>query len=140
MRRFEVTAIVSVNVVVKAPNKETAQILALDHMPKEVKVGYASVGKYHYCVDDVPNVSAIEIMDGTNGHDSNLVEKINKCYQVRRDSFRAIVKFLADRDEDDFETCDPKTADIETLCFEYCQHVADDTDLETIISYCRLID
>lgn len=140
MRRFEVTAIVSVNVVVKAPNKETAQNLAVSHMPKEVKVNHASVGKYHYCVNAVPNVSDIEIMDGTNGHNSNLVEKINTCYQVRKDSFRAIVKLLADRDKDEFETCDPKTADIETLCFEYCQHVADDKDLETIISYCRLID
>ena len=79
------------------------------------------------------------LMNTTNGHQKDLVDKINVAYHKAPRLFHAIVLLLSERDRDEFDV-DPDTLDRNTLCFKYCMHIADDTDLETIINYCKVQD
>lgn len=72
------------------------------------------------------------LMDTTNNHDAELVQKINHCYDIRRDEFCQIVNLLCQRDNAGY----PKEWNITIKCREYCRNIADDKDLRTILSYC----
>jgi hypothetical protein len=72
------------------------------------------------------------LMDTTNNHDAELVQKINHCYDIRRNEFCQIVALLCQRDNADY----PKEWNITKKCREYCRNIADDKDLRTILSYC----
>lgn len=82
------------------------------------------------------------IMDTTNGHNPSLVEQINKAYREQPKLFAAIVYLLGKRDEEEmackigltFETLKDATANLD----RYLMSIADDTDLECIISFCRI--
>lgn len=72
------------------------------------------------------------LMDTTNNHDAELVQKINHCYDIRRNDFCQIVGLLCQRDNAGY----PKEWNITIKCREYCRNIADDEDLRTILSYC----
>ena len=79
----------------------------------------------------------VEVMDATNNHSLLLVKKINKAYSEKPLDFLKIVRFLAERDNEQtiLAKCDTYMA-----CHDYCQYVADDADLATIIAYCMVDD
>ena len=89
------------------------------------------------------------IMNTTNGHDKHLVELLNKCWdRVAWDVRGLIMKSLYFRDydecidkeiftEDDTENWWSNDWDWEKYAYDYLMKVADDTDLETILSFFR---
>ncbi len=90
-----------------------------------------------------------EIMDDTNGHDPELVRKINEAWNEKREMFFPIMCALYKRDVQEILDSDAFTFpkydiddaylylsanwDIET--YNYLQHIADDTDLKCILNY-----
>ena len=81
-----------------------------------------------------------KLMDTTNGHSESLVIRINDAYMYANKPFKQIATTLAIRDKEEFVDavgCNPEDADIDELCYHYCMRVADDRDLETILSFCR---
>ena len=82
----------------------------------------------------------VEIMDCTNCHNPILVEKINVGYNTKRDDFIKIAQALALRDIEECKeyNIDPNNLiQFEGCVNEYLMRVADDQDLETILSYLR---
>lgn len=92
-----------------------------------------------------------EIMDTTNGHDKELVTKINKLWSRERERFAAILCALYRRDFEEIYNADSflglpndKMQAADTLirewdfhAYNYLQHIADDLDLQTIINFIR---
>ena len=81
-----------------------------------------------------------KLMDTTNGHSESLVIRINDAYMYANKPFKQIATTLAIRDKEEFVDavgCNPEDANIDELCYYYCMRVADDRDLETILSFCR---
>lgn len=81
-----------------------------------------------------------KLMDTTNGHSESLVIRINDAYMYANKPFKQIATTLAIRDKEEFVDavgCNPEDANIDELCYYYCMRVADDKDLETILSFCR---
>lgn len=76
-----------------------------------------------------------DVMDCTNNHYAFLVTKINQAYKEKQEDFYNIVRLLAERDER-HDILSKST--IFDVCHDYCQHIADNTDLETILFYCRV--
>jgi len=81
-----------------------------------------------------------EIMNDTNNHNPKLVEKINEIWNNldKRERFIKIINLLISRDY--VECADKGVFDVELEAdkyYEYLMHVADDLDLETIISFVR---
>jgi hypothetical protein len=79
------------------------------------------------------------IMDCTNNHDAELVKRINKAYHAQPFRFIRIVDLLIGRDYREFVAKvgeRPKPGDFGYIS-KYCQLIADNKDLETILSYCR---
>lgn len=137
MKRFEITAILTARFVVDAKNEEEARLMALN-MPSETEWELAvenAPTRIYFEVDDIPSVRCCDLMDASNGHNSVLVSRINKAWCTRPDAFDDIVRFLATSEGED--TIMAKTSAY-TRCHDYCQYCADDTDLRTIISYCRV--
>lgn len=79
------------------------------------------------------DIEIIPIMNTTNGHDKELVDKINIAYFRKRIDFENIVKLLMERDKTE---CTEK--EVNGDIYEYLMHVADNKDLETILSFLRL--
>lgn len=84
-----------------------------------------------------------EIMDTHNGHDMKLVKAINAAWNDEESSklFEDIIIALMYRDKDEVEE---KIGDIQSVTtnwydhtFDYLEHVADDLDLITILSFVR---
>lgn len=76
-----------------------------------------------------------EIMDCSNNHSPRLVAAINTAYRNKQEDLIKIVRTLAERDNE--ETILAKLNPYD-MCHEYCQFVADNHDLETILCYCRM--
>lgn len=77
----------------------------------------------------------VPIMNGTNSHDEVLVERINNAYRNRPSDFQLIMTALMARDIDEcLEHGIAWTNDVHT----YLMQIADDKDLETILSFLRL--
>lgn len=79
------------------------------------------------------DIEIIPIMNTTNGHDKELVDKINIAYFRKQIDFENIVKLLMERDKTE---CTEK--EVNGDIYEYLMHVADNKDLETILSFLRL--
>jgi hypothetical protein len=92
------------------------------------------------------------IMDTSNSHDKNLVEKINTAWSRASYKFRAILCALYDRDlleiinSDAFGWSEGTDTDCvyaelssnwDDYAYNYLMHIADDGDLETIINFVR---
>lgn len=81
-----------------------------------------------------------EIMNDTNSHNPELVKKINEIWNNfdKRERFISIINILISRDY--VECANKGVFDVELVAdryYEYLMHVADDLDLETIISFVR---
>ena len=94
--------------------------------------------------DDYP------IMDETNGHNVDLVMSINRAWKKNREMFKPILCALYERDLEeicnsdafaDFKLADKDKVfvDMQTEwdfhAYNYLMHIADDTDLESIINF-----
>lgn len=87
----------------------------------------------------------IEMMSYRNGHNPQLVDKINLIGNdpTRKPLFHSIVKFLANSYEEECNEniciCGEITDEVvEQYSYDILTNVFDDKDLETIISYCRI--
>lgn len=85
-----------------------------------------------------------DIMDTYNGHDAELVRKINAAWKSSKyhDMFEGILHALLERDYDEycdkFEIPDVTTSDYAmSHAHEIMEGVCDDWDLETILSFIR---
>jgi hypothetical protein len=93
-----------------------------------------------------------DVMDTTNGHNPELVAKINIAWNEKREQFFPILCALYKRDNDEILASDAfadwkkVSKDYDTLyeymeanwdieAYNYLQHIADDTDLECILNY-----
>lgn len=79
------------------------------------------------------------IMNCTNNHDAELVKRINTAYAAHQISFLRIVECLIERDYIEYMEKvgeRPMLGCLSTIS-TYCQLIADNKDLETILSYCR---
>lgn len=137
MKRFNVTAVLTANFIVEAKSEEEARMIAFD-MPSETEWELTDKNiptRIYFEVADVPSVRVIGIMDCSNGHDKNLVNRINKAYDEANHYFCTIVQYLI-RTQCGEASCDE--TDMYTACHWYCQEVADNRDLEIILNYCRM--
>lgn len=91
-----------------------------------------------------------KVMWADNGHDYQLVNKINECYHKNKASFLKILQFIAQRDRIEIEeelylnninVNEINVYDIrhiELYATELLTHICDDKDLECIIAFCRM--
>jgi hypothetical protein len=110
------------------------------------EIGYSQSNK----VKIIPGYE--DIMDTTNGHNPELVAKINIAWNEKREQFFPIMCALYKRDNDEilasdaFADWEKVSKDYDTLyeymranwdieAYNYLQHIADDTDLECILNY-----
>ncbi len=111
-----------------------------------VELGFSQADKIHILPDYE------EIMDTTNGHDPELVAKMNIAWNEKREEFFPIMCALYKRDNDEilasdaFADWDKVSKDYDTLyeymeanwdieAYNYLRHIADDTDLECVLNY-----
>lgn len=140
MKRFEVKAICTmVFPDIFANNKHDAIQEVINKLPTNVEKD--GVLKCAVIVDDV-QAEHYDLMDASNGHDKDLVMQINHAWDVAEEPFCDIVHFLVQRDMDEWEE---RVQDIPAnkltrreMCYQYCQNVADDVDLQVILNYCRV--
>ena len=140
MRRFEVKAICTmVFPDIFANNKHDAIQKVINKLPTNVEKD--GVLKCAVIVDDV-QAEHYDLMDTSNGHDKDLVMQINYAWDVAEEPFYDIVRFLVQRDMDEWEervhNIPINKLNRREMCYQYCQNVADDTDLQTILNYCRV--
>ena len=107
-----------------------------------IELGFSQADK----IDILPDYE--EVMDTTNGHDPELVAKINIAWNEKREQFFPILCALYDRDAEEILNSDAWnwTDEIESVreCMRdewdfhapnYLQHIAYDTDLECILNF-----
>lgn len=137
MSKFRVGAIVSAYFTIPAKNEQDAREFTYDKFPTETEMCLADGTPVRICfnVDDIPNVESLDLMDTSNNHCKFLVEQINKAFNEKQKDFVKIVRVLAERDNE--ETILAKQNPREA-CHDYCQYIADNEDLRTILSYCRM--
>lgn len=137
MSNFNVTAVLTANFIVEAKSEEEARMIAYD-MPSETEWELTNKNiptRIYFEIADVPSVKCIDLMDATNGHNKELVRRINKAYDKEKGTFHEIVNFLIEHQcEDGLKEC----KSMREKCHEYCQNVADNKDLEIILNYCRM--
>lgn len=121
-------AVISVEVI--AENEEQALELA-KQKGESIPLNEADVAGVNACITDEQELTPI--MDTSNNHNEVLVAKINKAYHTKRRDFDSIVSLLMIRDKDE---CDENNVNNDT--YSYLMHVADDTDLESIINFTRV--
>ena len=108
------------------------------------QIGYASKDKIKF-IRNYPDV-----MDTTNGHDPELVRKINQAWNEKREGFCPILRALYARDikeimdSDAWNWTDEAESVKETLhddwdihADNYLMYIADDLDLRTILTFLR---
>jgi len=110
------------------------------------EIGFAKSDKVQF----LPNYE--DIMDTTNGHDPELVAKINIAWNEKREMFGVILCALYKRDIEEIIESDAFTFPLEHAytdndaylylaenwdieAYNYLQHIADDTDLECILNF-----
>lgn len=133
MKLFEVkvmTTLVFPNI--GAERADDAIVKAVNSLPCEIKNGAGAI--CFLSVDDA-QATCWDLMDTSNNHTPELVERINKAFEEKPDTMLEIVRFLAKRDNEETILAKQYSRD---ACHDYCQYVADDEDLVTILSYCRM--
>lgn len=83
--------------------------------------------------DEKPEAS--DLMNCTNNHDEQLVECINKAWKEKPEEVYKIVRFLAERDNEETILALQNKRE---ACHDYCQNIADDKDLDVILCYCKM--
>lgn len=98
---------------------------------------------------DEPTPAPSGIMDTTNGHEPELVRRINDAWDKYREEFRPILIALYDRDIEEifnsdaflcgWNDTDEAFADLQSNwdmhAWNYLQHIADNNDLSTILHF-----
>lgn len=139
MNRFEVKAICTmVFPDIFANNKHDAIQEVINRLPTNVEKD--GVLKCAVIVDDV-KAECCDLMDTSNNHTQELVERINLAYNESNEEFIEIVRLLSNRDSMEIVATInrlPSSLSDRELCREYCMNVADDIDLQAILNYCRL--
>lgn len=140
MKTFDATVVATITMSVDAETREEAIRKVCYAIPSKKLSKDASRVIYNLNIEDIL-LTEVGIMDASNGHDPRLVDKINQCYSKRIDLFFAIVRVLAERDVDEIGIiCDTGIDDMteKDLARLYCNSIADDKDLATIINYCKI--
>lgn len=140
MKTFDATVKATITMKVGAETKEEAIRKVKRTVPTRGVNSNSGETLYTITIEDV-HITEVGIMDTSNGHDPWLVDKINQCYSKKIDLFFAIVRSLAERDVDEIgDICDTGIDDMtkKDLARLYCNRIADDRDLVTIINYCRM--
>ena len=137
MSRFNIGAILTAYYEIPAQSKDDAREWAYSQFPTEttIELEDGTPIKIHFSVDDVHTITSIDLMDTSNNHCKYLVERINVAYYEKPAEFLKIVRFLAERDNEETILA---LRDNRKACHDYCQHIADNEDLRTILSYCRM--
>ena len=99
---------------------------------------------------DEPEPEPEGIMDDTNGHEAELVRRINDAWNKYREEYEPILKALYERDIDEicgsdsfaFKADDSMETNLEEMranwdyyAYAYLQHIADNNDLSTILHF-----
>ena len=140
MKTFDATIVATIIMSVDAETRQEAIEKVRYAIPSKKLSKDASRVIYNLHIEDI-SLTEVGIMDASNGHDPWLVDKINQCYTKKIDLFFAIVRSLAERDVDEIgDICDTGIDDMtkKDLARLYCNRIADDRDLVTIINYCRI--
>lgn len=144
MNKYVVTfeAQIRKDFVFNANSKEDAITIAKDSMTKVLEAGNILIKE--------TNIQAIQkketILYADNGHNRDLVDKINFLWNVCKERFKPIIGCLLERDIVEYTekfNCDAKSAllqDWEEIAFNYLSRVSDDTDLEVIINFISYYD
>lgn len=140
MKTFDATVAAKIRMSVDAETRQEAIKKVRYAIPSKKLSKDASRVIYNLHIEDII-LTEKGIMDASNGHDQWLVDKINQCYSKKIDLFFAIVRSLAERDVDEIgDICDMGIDDMtkKDLARLYCNRIADNRDLVTIINYCRM--
>lgn len=141
MKTFDVTVVATVTMQVDAETRKDAIDIVHYKLPRQKLSPYDGRVEYHLTIEDI-HLTEVGIMDTSNGHCPCLVDKINQAYIKKPYDFGLIIDTLINRDLKDFmETTGhnkPSEMNAKIKYHDYCQFVADDQDLKTIINYCRI--
>lgn len=154
----EVNYIVSVNGKIQkdfvfpqgcASNEHDAKKLAVDAFKKAIFQNGMVASDLKVFVNEIKPT----IIDKCNGLDKKLVNYVNFLYVNDTEKFKTIIIILVERDVLKFANhYGDENADIsildniysdenwEVTATDYLGNIADNTDLETIINYCRYFD
>ena len=122
-------AVISVEVL--AENEEQALDIAINKA-NDIPLNDADIVGTNPCVADVQELTPI--MNDTNNHNPELVNKVNEAYWTKKNDFDAILFILTGRDKEEMAENQIEKTDVHS----YLMQVADDKDLECIINYCRI--
>lgn len=141
MKTFDATIVATITMSVDAETREEAIRKVCYAIPSKKLSKDASRVIYNLNIEDI-RLTEVGIMDASNGHDPMLVDKINQAYIKKDYDFGMIVDILVNRDIKEFIAVtghkNPAEMSHKIKCHDYCQFVADDKDLQTIINYCRI--
>ena len=98
----------------------------------EIEVENICRVRYTYKIENIHP----DCMDGSNGHDKDLVARVNNLWDTEREKFMAILCTLMERDEEEFKEFDVEFGTAYDRVHSYLMNVADNKDLEVIIKFC----
>lgn len=118
--------------------RETLNIGRCDTLTIRIKDGEIEVEniflvRYTYKIEAVHT----DCMDGSNGHDKELVSRVNNLWDTEREKFMAILCTLMERDEEEFKEFDVEFGTAYDRVHSYLMNVADNKDLEVIVKFCE---
>ena len=99
----------------------------------EIEVEDIFLVRYTYKIEAVHT----DCMDISNGHDKELVSRVNNLWDTEREKFMAILCTLMERDEEEFKEFDVEFGTAYDRVHSYLMNVADNKDLEVIIKFCE---
>lgn len=99
----------------------------------EIEVENVCFVRYTYKIEAVHP----DCMDSSNGHDKELVARVNNLWDTEREKFMAILCTLMERDEEEFKEFDVEFGTAYDRVHSYLMNVADNKDLEVIIKFCE---
>lgn len=99
----------------------------------EIEVENVCFVRYTYKIEAVHP----DCMDGSNGHDKELVARVNNLWDTEREKFMAILCTLMERDEEEFKEFDVEFGTAYDRVHSYLMNVADNKDLEVIVKFCE---
>lgn len=99
----------------------------------EIEVENVCFVRYTYKIEAVHP----DCMDSSNGHDKELVARVNNLWDTEREKFMAILCTLMERDEEEFKEFDVEFGTAYDRVHSYLMNVADNKDLEVIVKFCE---
>lgn len=99
----------------------------------EIEVENVCLVRYTYKIETIHP----DCMDISNGHDKELVARVNNLWDTEREKFMAILCTLMERDEEEFKEFDIEFGTAYDRVHSYLMNVADNKDLEVIVKFCE---